>query len=450
MLSVLGVSALLVVLAGVRPSYDGFGFLVWGHQVLHWNLNTDGAPSWKPLPFLFTLPYALAGHAQMWLWMGTSMAGAIASGVFAARVAYRLTGPCPDRRYAPFVAGAFAGLGVLGIATYSHLVLISNSDPLIVAALLAAIDCHLARRPRLAFTLLVLASLGRPEAWVFTGLYALWAWWRRVPGMRVLTVAGILLIPAFWFGVPALTSHSWFISGDLALNQSTVIHGNKIIGVIERLRSLYTLPMQIAVVCGVVLAAIRRDRVTLVIAAGAVIWEIVEVGFAYHGWSAVARYMIEAAAVLIVVAGYAVGRVLAGAPRRLPLRWTGLAAVAVLVVTLVPDARTQLDATRYQVHKGRVSAARINRLAAVIDQYGVHRIRSCGQPISHIGLQSTLAWHLDMNVGNVGFNPGKAIGRGKPVIYFNPHLMGWRVRPYNLRKATAAECSQLRTDTAFN
>jgi len=71
-------------------------------------------------------------------------------------------------------AGAFAAVGVLGIGTYSHLVLIANSDPLIVLLCLAAIDCHLSRRPRLAFAMLVLASLGRPEVWVFAGMYAVW------------------------------------------------------------------------------------------------------------------------------------------------------------------------------------------------------------------------------------------------------------------------------------
>ncbi|MFZ1994075.1 MAG: hypothetical protein WAU75_08195, partial [Solirubrobacteraceae bacterium] len=258
-LGVVIVSALLVVVSDMRPSYDGFGFLVWGRQVLHWNLNTDGAPSWKPLPFLFTLPYAVAGRGQLWLWMGTAVAGAIFGSVFAARVAFRLAGAAPEHRYAPYVAGAFAGIGVLGINTYMHLVLIANSDPLIVAVCLAAIDCHLSRRHKLAFLMLVLASLGRPEAWVFAALYGLWAFW-KVPtrSMRLVAVAGLVLIPVLWFSVPALTSHSWFISGDLALNQQTAIHGNKIVGVVNRFRSLYELPMQLAMLIGVVLAVLRR------------------------------------------------------------------------------------------------------------------------------------------------------------------------------------------------
>ena len=45
----------------MRPGFDAYGWLVWGRQTLHGNLNTDGAPSWKPLTFLFTLPYSLGG-----------------------------------------------------------------------------------------------------------------------------------------------------------------------------------------------------------------------------------------------------------------------------------------------------------------------------------------------------------------------------------------------------
>jgi hypothetical protein len=325
-----------------RPSYDAFGWLVWGRQVLHWDLNTDGAPSWKPLTFLFTLPYALAGaNPQMWLWMITSSAGALAGGVFAGRIAYRLTGPCPRRPWAPWAAAAFAAVGVLGIDGYSELVLIANSDPIVVTLLLAAIDSHLSGRRRLALGLLVAVSLGRPEGWVFAGLYGAWAW-RAQPSMRALVAAGAVLIPVAWFVVPALTSHSWFISGDLALGSPNVIHGNKILGVLDRLRGLYELPMQLAVAFALVLAAVRRDRVWLGLAASAALWTVIEIALAYHGWSAVARYLLEPAAVLVVLAGGAVGRVLAYESRRGGLlRWAPTALVLVLVVAVVPVARSR-------------------------------------------------------------------------------------------------------------
>ncbi len=453
-LGVLVFSALFVIVSDMRPSYDGFGFLVWGRQVLHWNLNTDGAPSWKPLPFLFTLPYAVAGRGQMWLWMTTAVAGAVAGSVFAGRVAFRLTevgGDRSERRYAPYVAGAFAGIAVLGISTYMHLVLIANSDPLIVAVCLAAIDCHLSKRPRLAFAMLVLASLGRPEAWAFAGVYGVWAFW-KVPTrtMRLLVVGGLVLVPALWFSIPALTSHSWLISGDLALNQQTVIHGNKVLGVVNRFRSLYELPMQLAMLLGVVLAVLRRDRTTLLVVAAAAAWLVIEVAFAYHGWSAVSRYMIEPAAVMVAVAGGGIGWLLADTRTSRVLRWVGPLAVLALVVALAPDARSRVHTVRGLIDNARHSAKQIDRLHKVIDHDGgADAIKSCGQPVSLIGFQSTVAWYVGLNVGNVGYRPGKSIGRGDQVVVFKPHNNGWQVRPYNVPPPAKSRCDALKVDSDF-
>ncbi|MGP0049853.1 MAG: hypothetical protein ACLPZR_13525, partial [Solirubrobacteraceae bacterium] len=427
--------------------------------------NTDGAPSWKPLTFLFTLPYALAGaNPQMWLWMITSTVGALAGGVFATRIAFRLTGPCPGRRWAPWAAGAFAGIGVLGLAGYSELVLIANSDPIVVTLCLAAIESHLRGRRRLTFALLVLASLGRPEAWAFAGLYGLWAL-RRAPAMRVMVAAGVVLIPAAWFVVPALTSHSWLISGDLALNSANVIHGNKIVGVIDRLRSLYELPMQLAVAVALALAAVRRDREWLGLAAAAGLWVVIEIAFAYHGWSAVARYLLEPAAVLVVLAGAATGRVLAWEPRRpgapgsaLPgsalargvLRWAPAAVVAILVVALVPAARSRVRVTRGELHAAHHANLELTRLEAVIaTDGGAAAIKACGQPVTLVGYQSEVAWAIGLNVGNVGYRPGRSIDQGIPIVVLKPHDDGWQVRPYNMPAADASRCDRLRTDSAF-
>ena len=453
-LGVLAISVLFVVISDMRPSYDGFGFMVWGRQVLHWNLNTDGAPSWKPLPFLFTVPYAVAGRSQMWLWMITAVAGAVLGSVFAARVAFRLTwvgGDRIDHWYAPYVAGAFAGIGLLGINTLMHLVLIANSDALIVAALLAAIDCHLIRRHRLAFGMLVLASLGRPEAWVFAGLYGLWLMWTaRSVSMAALVLGGLLFIPAFWFSIPALTSKSWFISGDLALNQQTAIHGNKIVGVVDRFRSLYELPMQLAWLLAIVLAALRRDRTTLWIVAAAALWLVIEVVFAYHGWSAVSRYMIEPAAVMVAVAGGGIGWLLAGARTSRILRWVGPVAVAALFIALVPTAGSRVRDMHHQISQARHSARQIDRLHEVIDDDGgPDAIKACGQPVSLLGFQSTVAWYVNLNVGNVGYKPGRSIGRGDQIVLFKPHDNGWQVRVYNLPAGVKARCDALKIDSDF-
>ncbi|HWF24027.1 MAG TPA: hypothetical protein VG275_01170, partial [Solirubrobacteraceae bacterium] len=68
------------------PSYDPWGWLLWGREILHLNLNTVGANTFKPLPVLFTLPFALFGKAQPDLWLVVARGGM----VFAVAMAFRL------------------------------------------------------------------------------------------------------------------------------------------------------------------------------------------------------------------------------------------------------------------------------------------------------------------------------------------------------------------------
>jgi len=455
------VGAIVFVAAtGMRPGFDPFGWMVWGHQVLHGSLNTSGAPSWKPLTFLFTLPYALFGHTQVWLWSVTSVTGTIAAGVFAGRVAYQLTGPVlPSRRFAPFVAGAFAGVAVMGIQTWPHLVLIANSDPLVVALLLAAIDAHLCGHRRWAFAAIILASLDRPETWAFAALYGAWLFWtdRRA---RIGVVLALLLIPSVWFIVPGLTSKSWFSAGDLALNQHTAIHGPKIAGVLHRWRNLYELPMQVAFVAAVAVGIWRRDRRLLGVVAAALLWVIVEMAFALHGWSAASRYLIEPAAVCIVVVGALVGQLLGGAPwvseLRAPswmspaLRWGGPVLVVVLGVSLIGSARLRVHDWRYDLPLARADGRQNRRLIAVVDRLGGGAtIRTCGRIATIPGSQSTLAWAVGLNVGDVLNHIGRAIDKGRPIVAFTPHDHGWRVRVYNQPRRQRARCARLKTNTVM-
>jgi hypothetical protein len=447
-LGVIAVAVLFVVVSRIRPSYDAYGWLVWGKQVLHWNLDTNGAPSWKPLTFLFTLPYALLGSAQLWLWLVTEVAGAFAGCVFAARIAYRLTGASENRRWAPLVAGAFAGLGLLGIQGYWQQVIIANSDPMIISLCLGAIDATLSRRPRLALGALWLASLGRPEVWPFLFGYAVWGW-LKVPRMRALAAASVLSIPVMWFTVPILTSKSWTHPGDLALHQKTVIHGNKFTGVVSRWIDLYEWPMQIAALAGVVWAALRRDRGPLLLLGLALVWIVIEIGFALHGWSAVPRYLMEPAAITVILAATAVGRALAAPPRAPALyAWGGPVAVLALLGALVQPAHHRITLTHQEITANRHSGVRSTRLRRVIARDGgASRIKACGQPVTTVAFQSLLAYEIGLNVGEVGFKPGRAIDKGLPIVFFKPHGLGWRVQPIHILPADRAACSRLKTDT---
>lgn len=432
-----------VLLTGMRPEFDAWGFMVWGKQALHWKLDTNSAPSWKPLPFLFTFVYALAGKAQLWLWMFTAVAAAFAGAPLAGRIAYRLTGPSPARPYAPWVAAAFAGVGVLGFFNYGHYLLIANADPMEVTLCLAAIDSHLCRRRRLAWLFLVLASLGRPEAWAPTGLYALWAW-RTEPSMRPVLIAGALAIPAMWFGIAGLTSRSWSVASDVALGSTNPLTGNKLAGVIRHLRNLYQWPMQVAVLVSVAVAIARRDRATLILTGLALVWVAVEVAMAYHGWNAPSRYLFAPGAVLVVVAAVGVGRALAAAPGSRLLRLAFPAAAVALVVALFPGARTWERLFHNKVSTERVWREQIEHLGALVSREGATRIRACGQPVSYLGFQPIIAWYLGINTSAIGWDPPSSIASGKPIVLYQ--IQGesaWVAHPIHTPITRRAPCARL-------
>src|SRR5579875_1986910 len=92
-LALLVAAVAVTVAAHTRPSFDAYGWLDWGRMTLHGGLNTNAAPSWKPLPWLFTLVFGLFGRgAELWLWMGTVTLISFAGVAWAARLAWGLLG----------------------------------------------------------------------------------------------------------------------------------------------------------------------------------------------------------------------------------------------------------------------------------------------------------------------------------------------------------------------
>ena len=458
------VLALLVVhWAGVRPGYDPYGWLVWGHLTLHGALDTNGAPSWKPLPFLFTVPFALAGKHALTLWMVTAVALSLAGVVFAWRVAFALVDAPPRRRYASYVAGFVAGAALLAIDTYPHSVLSAESDTIIVTLCLAAVDCIICRRYRWAFWMWWLAALGRPEAWAPLALYVLWAW-RREPAMRRQIAAGLVLIPVLWFGIPALTSKSAFSAGSLAENSPRMLHGNKITGTWGRFVGLNAASVKLAALIAVILAALRRDRAVLLLAAGVLLWVVVEMVFALHGWPAVPRYLYEAAGGVCVLAGVFAGRVILEAPAVLAaardrlggtrpgVSWlgsptaAGLAAalvLAVFAVAAVPAMHQRYTEAHTDLRGQRARTHEILLLQQVVAHLGAGKIRACGHPDVGIAFQSILAWDIGTNTGWLYYSRKHEREHPHPIVNLYPHSYGWQVVPGDTTPATHAACQGL-------
>jgi hypothetical protein len=431
------VSLLILLWAKTRPGFDPYGWLVWGHQTIAGNLDTNAAPSWKPLPYLFTLPYGLFGHYQLWLWMITALAISLAGAVFAGLIAYRLTAGDSEHRYPAYTAAAFAAAGYFGISSYWHYMLSAQSDPMIVALCLAAIYFHLCGRYRWAFVMGALAALGRPEVWVFLGLYSIWAW-LRVPSMRWLIVAGLVAVVLLWFGIPALTSRSPFVAASNALGSGRRLRSDRVFGTVGRFLDLNPTVIELTALLAVVLAVVRRDRITLALAAGACAWVIVEIAFSLHGWPGLGRYMFEPAAVVIALAGVAVGRLLAGwRSVSRPAAWAGAALVVVIVASLVPPAVSRARDEHRDIRSQRVRTAEIGKLSGVVAGFGGSaRFKPCGEPLTRLEYQTVLAWTLHLNVARVGYKYGPAIASGRPIVLFTPLSHGgWRVQALHQRLA---------------
>ena len=447
-IGLLAVSTLLVVWARTRPGYDPYGWMVWGYQTLHLNLDLGGAPSWKPLPYVFTVPYALFGHYQLWLWMITAATVSLAGTVFAGRIAYRLTMDRVtdgDRRPA-IAAAAFAGVALLGLQQYVHYVLSYQSDTMITTLCLAAIDAHLSRRPRLAFAIGCVAGLGRPEVWSTLAPYTLWLWFTK-PAMRKLLVAGWVLVLFFWFGVPTITNNRPLLAEQLALKSPRELHQNKIIGTIHRFTGLTWLPVQLGAIFALVVAWLRRNWTVLLLGLSAVTWVIVEIVLVLRGLPGVPRYLFEPAAVETVLAGAALGWILIDikqASTRRVLRVVGLLAAVVMVGAMVPAAVARLrDERSDMIHEhGRTTV--INRLAATINAVGGYkRVRFCGHPVTNVEYVSIMAWYTKLNVGKIGYLPNRELKKPYPIVLFTELHSGWQTQPFHQKGALKTACASM-------
>jgi hypothetical protein len=461
-------SLLVVLWARARPGYDPYGWLVWGKLSIRGALDTNGAPSWKPLPFLFTVPYALFGRYQLWLWMVTSIAISLAGPIFAWRIAFRLTGADPARRYAAYAAGLFAALCLLGMedpllpANYVHYILSAESDTMIVALVLAAIDCHLNGRHRWAFWIWWLASLGRPEVWPFWVLSGLWLW-RSEPAYRRWLVFSVLFLLFMWFGIPGLTSKSVFTAGNIAQNSARECHGNKFTCTVTRFQEIHPAAVWILASLSVLLAGWRRNWTVLVLAGGALAWLIIEVALGVKGFPAVPRYMFEAGAVVAILGGILLGRIILELPALLAapvgrLRtarinprlatqlggWgTGLV-VLLIAASLFGAAHHQYRLERVDLSHERARTALIGRLSGVVKRLGGSRILACGQPNLPIEYQSIFAWYTNVKIGKLYVSQNYLRLHPHPLVNIYPIAgPGWKVFTSHVDAASAARCSGL-------
>lgn len=397
--------------------YDPWSWLIWGREIGHLTLDTrHAATAVKPLPIFLDVVFAPAGSAASLLWLVIARAGTVMSLLLAFRVARRLGG---------VLAGAAATVGLALADQYiSHLPLVGMSEPMTVAAVLAAVDCHLRQHRRATLAFLVVAGLLRPEIWPAMIGYCLWfgyagGWWRRLLGATVVVV-----VPASWFVI------DWFGAKQLSRSTEAATHqsqGGPLLSQVPGLAtfaetwSLMSGPVLVGFLIGFAgaLLAWRRDGrpgPLVWLGVGAVGWVAIDAVLAQLRWATGApRYLLPAAGLACVVAGCLVAATaralrhrLAGSGGRAPA--LGLAAVA-LVAACVPRAAVLAGQTDAAVEGGYRQQALQERLPHAIAVAGGRRtILRCG-PVNVGPFDAPrVAWQLRVPVGSL--QPAREAMRG--------------------------------------
>jgi hypothetical protein len=400
----LALAALSLLLPGA-PTYDPWSWIIWGREVVHIDLMTTGGPSWKPLPVLFTAPFSLFGDAAPDLWLVIARAGALLALAMAFRLGRRLAGE-------PWgiAAGLIAVLALVTSTGFIRDVWPGNSEGLLIAFLLWAVESHLEGKPRQAFVLGVLAALLRPESWLFVAAYGVWLAWKK-PRTRPLVAVSAVLVLALWFLPELWGSGQLFRAAERANNpdpQSPAYAAHPALEVLRNFGGTFIWPLFAlgGVSVGYALARKGKDLVVVALAGLAVAWLALVALMTQAGYSGNPRYLMPVGAVTCVLAGVGVAKLLDLVPT--PSRAWARALVAVGLVAVVGAIvynGTQLDA----VTNGQRSEAQLNEQleAAVAHAGGAKAVLACGVPITGAYQVPALAWQLHVHSIQVGFIPRK-------------------------------------------
>ncbi len=434
MIACVGLAFLSVLVLPSTPSYDPWAWIVWGREVASgaFTFATNGGPSWKPLPVVFTTVFGLFGGLAPKLWLVAARAGGLLALLGAYRLAWRLAGPAALGRALAAIAGVIAAVALLLshesmgspaiIQDWAHYLFRGASEPMLVACVLWAIDAHLSGRQRRAFALGVATSLIRPEAWPFLGLYVLWLWhvggWARSRGGMALIGVGLALIPLLWFGPPWISTGHPFAASTQAAHYNGHLGNTPLVEVLSRGAHLVMLPVLVFALAAVVLAVRDRDRVTLWLFGGAVAWVVLVAAMTVAAYPGLGRFMYPPAAAACVLAGVGVVRLASLAPDGSPLRW---AVIGVLVAVSIPFAVGRMSHAWKEKGEADTAVRFTNTLSDAVGVVGGRgRVMPCPTSVAAVNhtMQTALAWMLHVRLSRV-----KTVLRSPGVDFVGPHVV---------------------------
>jgi hypothetical protein len=401
-LLVLGCAALaaLSLLYTNEPTYDPWAWLIWGREIVHGNLDTFAGPSWKPLPVLFTTPFALFGDAAApALWLVVARGAGLLAIAMAYRLASRLAGPA---------AGVIAGAALLLAEAFLYNFARGYSEALMVAVCLWAVERHLDHRPRDAFALGLVGGLVRPEVWPLLAVYGLWlvaATWRRrrrPPWVELAIVGGGgLALLVLWFVPESIGSGELLRAASRARQanlNSALYAAHPFVEVFRRSVGVVPPPVSLAALFAAVVAWRRRARTELALAVIVAALMLLVAGMTQAGYAENLRYVALPAALVCVLGG--VGWVwLIRASRPLAI---------VLALLSVPLIVIWAGRLADSLHKVTTEARQYHTITqAIAKAGGPAAIKACGEVYTGPFQTQALAWHLHVHEEDVKIFPSR-------------------------------------------
>ncbi|HXD63537.1 MAG TPA: hypothetical protein VNV17_02935 [Solirubrobacteraceae bacterium] len=470
----------LSLLIPSTPSYDPWSWLVWSRQIVHGHLTiTSGGTSWKPLPMIFTIPFALFGKAAPDLWLVVARAGALAAVVMVFRLAYRLTmrvgglfgeadaGMDRLTTAAPALLAGLIGAAALALSASGGFVssnALGYSEGFAAALLLISIDRHIDGKPRQAFVVGFFVALDRPEIWLFWGPYGLWLFWKD-PGARVLVATLAVITPIVWFLPVYLGCGSFSCSVSRATHprsNSLAFASDPFVAELKR-AAWPTMLLRIKVVAALVVIAVtgilwrtyRRSglaglrtetsqaRLTAaLLGLGGLAWFVVIAVMTQVGFSGNNRYLVLGAALVDICGAVGFGwaaRELAvlGARRRrgsasgtgrtavaTAFQWAAVALIA-LVFVILPNWVGNSMISIPRTHGSLVYQARLREgMSDLIKRFGgADKVLACGSVMTEGFQVPMVAFVLDVPTTRIEAPPTLGGGAHPQPAAAAPHLI---------------------------
>jgi hypothetical protein len=290
------------------PNYDSVYSLLWGRELLHLqplSFEAYRAPTEHPLAIAIGAVLSLFGDSADRLFVAMTVATFVAL-VFGMYALGRTA-------FTPLV-GLVAAVLVITRFDFPFLAARGYIDPGYLALVVWAAVLEL-RRPRRGWSVLLLLTLGamlRPEAWLLSGLYVLWAGWQASWRRRIAFAAVAAAGPVIWALTDLLVTGNPLFSFTGTSELADELGRNKGAGAVPAatwtfLIQLAKFPVVIGGIAGFLLALLLTPRrlvmPVVLFACGVGTFALVGAG----GLSVISRYLLVPSLMVMVLCGVAVG-----------------------------------------------------------------------------------------------------------------------------------------------